>query len=125
MTEVLEEKKINSVEEYILSFDTKRQSKLSILRYIIHEEIPNVEEKLVMGIPTYYYHGKLFSFSGQIGHYYFYPGSSAIEKYSDDLDGHIIGRNTLSFTYETPIPEEIIKYLIKLRVKENLANFSK
>ncbi|MCL1827142.1 MAG: DUF1801 domain-containing protein [Candidatus Cloacimonetes bacterium] len=116
--------KKNSVDDYIQSFDGKRQSKLSILRYIISEEIPEAEERLVMGIPTYYFHGKLFSFAGQKGHYYFYPGRIALETYADDLEGHILGRNTLSFSYDKPIPEETIKLIIRYRVLENMDNKS-
>ena len=117
-----EVKNTKLVNDYINSFDMRRQSKLSILRYIIAEEVPDVTEKLVMGIPTYYYHGKLFSFAGQKGHYYFYPGIRAVEAYADDLDEYILGKNTLCFSYDQPIPEDLIKLIIKYRVEENLGN---
>jgi uncharacterized protein YdhG (YjbR/CyaY superfamily) len=108
------------VDEYIASFEPSRQTKLNILRYIITEEIPGVTEKLSMGIPTYYYNGKLFSFAGQKGHYYFYPGTSAIDRYFDDIEHYLIGRNTLCFSYDSPVPEELIKMIINYRVQENI-----
>ena len=120
MSENDEVKKLNSVDDYILSFDLKRQSKLSILRYIIADEVPDATEKLVMGIPTYYYHGKLFSFAGQKGHYYFYPGRNAVEAYVDDIEEYFLGKNTLCFSYDKPIPEDIVKLLIRFRVEENM-----
>ena len=122
MSEDNDTKNMSLVSDYILSFDMKRQTKLSILRYIITEEIPDSIEKLVMGIPTYYYHGKLFSFAGQKGHYYFYPGVRAVEAYADDLEEYILGKNTLCFSYDKPIPEDIIKLVIRFRVEENINN---
>jgi uncharacterized protein YdhG (YjbR/CyaY superfamily) len=113
---------MNTVDEYIATFDSQKQTKLNILRYIITDEVPNVTEKLSLGIPTYYFHGKLFSFAGQEGHFYFYPGASVFGVYNDDLEPYTMGKNTLCFAYDQPLPEDLLKMIIDYRVKENQSN---
>jgi uncharacterized protein YdhG (YjbR/CyaY superfamily) len=93
-----------------------------MLRYIIMEEIPDALEKLSMGIPTYYRSGKLFSFAGQKGHFYFYPGVTAINRFYDDVEQYLIGRNTLCFSYDKPVPEELVKMIVHFRLNENINN---
>jgi uncharacterized protein YdhG (YjbR/CyaY superfamily) len=111
-----------TVDEYIASFESNKQTKLNIIRYIILEEIPNVTETISLGIPTYYLDGKLFSFAGQEGHYYFYPGASVFNVYYDDIEPYIMGKNTLCFSYDAPVPQDLLKMIIDYRVKENMAN---
>ena len=59
---------MNNVDEYIESFSDKRKDLLKQLRQIIKETIPEVEEKISWGVPTYYYQGYLLQIAGNKNH---------------------------------------------------------
>lgn len=111
---------MKTVDEYINDFENPIKDQLIILRNIIKETIPDVEEKLSWGAPTYYYHGYLIQFAGYKKHIGFYTTPSTIEKFKEELKGYKTNsKNTTQFPIDKPLPTELIKKMILFRVEEN------
>jgi len=66
-------------------------------------------------------HGMLVWYAAHKEHIGFYPGSSAIEIFKNDIKGFTTSKGTIQFPYEKPLPEALIRKIVKHRVKENMA----
>ena len=111
---------MKTVDEYINEFESPIKEQLTILRNIIKETIPDVEERLSWGAPTYYYHGYLIQFAGYKKHIGFYTTPTTIKKYKEELKEYKTNnKNTTQFPINKPLPTELIKKMILFRVEEN------
>ena len=67
-------KKSNEVDKYIDAFPKEVKERLQTMRQTILKEVPDAEEKIGYGIPTYKVNGKnLVHFGGFKNHVGFYP----------------------------------------------------
>lgn len=73
------------VDEYISQFPSDVQVKLQALRQLIRDTAPNAVEKISYKMPTYAEHGNLVHFAAYSRHIGFYPGSSGIEAFKEEL----------------------------------------
>lgn len=111
---------IKDVDSYIQQFDKDKQVLLQQLRRLIFETVPNVEEKIAWGAPTYYLNGYLIQFAVCAHHLGFYCTPTAIEHYKEELkDIPYNTKNTVQLAYDKPLPEDLIRKLILFRVEEN------
>ena len=116
--------KFNTVGEYIASLPAKSKSMLKEMRKIVKEEAASAEEVVSYGIPAMKLHGMLVWYAAHKEHIGFYPGSSAIEIFKNDIKGFTTSKGTIQFPYEKPLPEALIRKIVKHRVKENMAKAS-
>ena len=50
----------------------------------------------------------------------FFPGSTAHnEALKDDLAGYKLAKGTIQFTPDTPLPDDLIRKIVRLRIAEN------
>lgn len=111
---------IKDVDSYIKQFDEKKQMLLQELRKLILDTVPEAEEKIAWGAPTYYLNGYLIQFAVCAHHLGFYCTPTAIDHYKEELKGiPCNNKNTVQLAYDKPLPEEIIRKLILFRVEEN------
>lgn len=93
---------------------------LITLRKIIRDEVPEADECISYGIPTYKLHGMIASFAAFKNHCSFFPGQT-LDEFREQLGEHKTSRGTVQFTPEKPIPEALIRAMLRSRVNENLA----
>lgn len=112
---------MNEVNQYISNFSPEIREKLEQIRAIIKEEIPE-ETKEVMnyGIPTFTLYGNLIHFGGFKKHIGFYPTPSAINAFQSELSNYKGAKGSVQFPLDEPLPEELIRKIVKYRVEENL-----
>jgi len=110
---------INTIDEYISSFPEERQEILRKLRETIRKSAPEVEEKISYQMAAFAYKGILVYFAGQANHIGFYPGSEAIEIFKEDLIPYETSKGTVRFSYEKPLPLNLISQIVKFRVITN------
>lgn len=91
---------------------------LSRLREIIREEAPDAAEVISYGIPSYKLHGYLFGFAAFKNHCSFYPGHTVAE-FSPELSEFKTAKGTIQFTPAKPIPEPLIRAIIRARIADN------
>ncbi len=118
----MEENKIliESIDEYILQFSPEVQETLQTLRKIIKESAPKAVEKISYRMPTFVLHGNLVYFAAHKNHIGFYPTSSGIAAFKNELLEYKISKGTVQFPIEKTLPYELISKIVKFRVTENI-----
>jgi uncharacterized protein YdhG (YjbR/CyaY superfamily) len=111
---------VASVDRYISGFPQHIQEKLQEIRSIIRSAAPAASEKISYGIPTFYLQGNLVHFAGYTKHIGFYPGAAAITIFKEELKGYKSAKGSVQFPIEQPLPAELIKQIVRLRVEENV-----
>jgi len=110
-----------SVDEYLAGVSCgEARTCLSRLRAIIREEAPEAEEVIRYGIPTYKLCGFLASFAAFKNHCSFFPGHTVAD-FSDELKGFVVAKGTIRFRHDKPLPEALVRSMIRTRLAENTA----
>lgn len=110
---------MDSVDSYIRQYDEPIQKHLIACRQLILTTIPDVEEKISWGVPTYYWHGYLLQFAANKKHLGFYLTPSLLQQFKEELACYDTNnKNTIRFPYHQELPLELIKQLIIARQKE-------
>ncbi|MEH7238897.1 iron chaperone [Bacillus sp. JJ1562] len=108
-----------SIDEYILQYPQEIQEIVKTIRKVIKESVPNAEEKISYGMPTFVLHGNLVHFAAFKNHIGFYPTPSGINKFKQELSGYKTSKAAVQFPIGKPIPYELISKIVKFRVDEN------
>jgi uncharacterized protein YdhG (YjbR/CyaY superfamily) len=110
-----------TIDEYISAFPKNVQEKLQEMRNAIHEVAPDATEAISYGIPTFKLNGNLVHFGGFKNHIGFFPTSSGVAAFEEELKKYATSKGTVQFPLDTPLPISLIKKIVKYRVKENFA----
>ena len=109
-----------SIDEYIAMFPLHVQEIMHKMRQIIHIEAPDATEKISYQMPTFYLHGNLVHFAAYKNHIGFYPTPSGVSMFEKELAPYKTAKGSINFPLNEPIPYELIRSIVRLRVKENL-----
>ena len=115
-----ESKTPKDIDTYIAAFPSDIQTVLRQIRKTIREAAPEATEKISYQIPTFYLKGNLVHFAAFKDHFAFFPTSSGVEKFKDELSGYKLSKGTIQFPLGKPIPYDLITKITKFRVEENL-----
>jgi len=115
-------KQFKTIDEYIATFPKNVQEILEKLRSVIRESAPKAQEAINYGIPTFKLNGNLVHFAAFKNHIGFYPTPSAIVAFKKELSQYEQAKGSVQFPIDKPIPLDIVKEIVKFRVKENLDN---
>ena len=111
--------KFKTIDEYIAQFPKNVRGVLEELRRVIRESVPQAEEAISYGIPTFKLNGNLVHFAIFKIHVGFYPMSSAIRAFEKELTAFKYSKGTVQFPLDKPIPFDLVKKMVKFRVREN------
>ena len=114
-------KTFKTIDEYIALFPKDVQNILKALRKAIRDVAPQAEEAISYQIPTYKLNGNLVHFAAFKDHISFFPTSSGIEAFKVKLKSYKTSKGTIRFPLDEPIPFDLIKEIVRFRVKENLS----
>ena len=115
----------NSIDEYIASFPVNIQKILEDIRSTINVAAPNAKEKISYQIPTFELNGRnLIHFAGWKKHISLYPIPAGDEAFEKKIAKYVAGKGTLKFPLDKPLPLELIKEVVNLRLADNLKNTS-
>ena len=109
-----------NIDEYISGFPSDVQSILQKIRVTIREAAPDAEEKISYQMPTFYLKGNLVHFAAFQKHIGFYPIPTGIKKFEKELSVYKMGKGSVQFPLDKPIPYDLISRIVKFRVKENM-----
>ncbi len=113
--------KVETIDEYIVTFPKNVGDILNKIRETIKEAAPDAEETISYQIPTFKLNGNLVHFAAFKNHIGFYPTPSGSEAFKKELSIYKLGKGSVQFPFDKPIPFSLIKKIVKYRVKENLA----
>jgi len=109
-----------TIDEYIATFPKKVREILEELRRVIRESAPKAEETISYGIPTFDLSGRhLVHFAAYKNHVGFYPTPSGIKAFKKESSPYKTSKGTVQFPLNKPIPFDLVKKIVKYRVKEN------
>lgn len=106
---------LTPLEEYVANLNESQLEQYEHIRTIVHEILPDIEETISYGIPTFKYKGAYVLYFGAFkNHMSVFPGAKVEIK--GRLDGFKIAKGTIQFTAEKPLPDVIIRELITARL---------
>lgn len=92
---------------------------LGKLRQTIRKIAPDAAEKISYRIPTFYLNGNLVHFAAFKHHIGFYPTSSGVSAFQDELSKYRASKGAIQFPFDQPLPLNLIERIVAFRVKEN------
>ncbi len=107
-----------TVDEYIKGFAPDVQQILLQIREAVRQAVPDAEEAVKYGMPTYVKNGNLLSFGAYKKHIGVYPVAKGDEAFQADVEPFRKERSTLQFPLNQPIPLDLIARLAKFRAVE-------
>ena len=109
-----------TVAEYLASVPKEHKASLLKLRKTIRSVVPNAEEVLSYGIPTFKLGRMLVAYAAFKEHCSFFPLSAAVLKaHIDELMDFETSKGTIRFTPKKPLPVSLVKKLVRARIIEN------
>ncbi len=114
-----------SVDEYIDNAPVAATEKLRGIRSILKEVAPDAEEMLKWGQPVFVEKRILFSFVAYKSHLNFMPTGTSLEPFREELKRFKTGKDTIQFTYDKPLPRQLIQKIADHRRRNVLENDAK
>ena len=105
---------------HLKKFDKPQRDALQAVRVIIAEALPEADEVIKYGIPTFAINGKgVIGFDGYKNHNSIFPYSGSIgARLKDELANYEQTKGSIHFDKEKAIPKTLLKKIIKERLKQ-------
>lgn len=113
-----------SVDDYIAAFPVSTQDHLAQMRETIREAAPEAKEIISYGMPAYRMKRVLVYFAGCAKHIGFYPTSSGIASFKQELSAYKGAKGSVQFPLSEPLPLDLITRIVRFRLAEDLEKAS-
>lgn len=98
-------------------FSAAEQKELDRIKGIILGIVPDAEEVVSYGMPTFKYKKKLIMHIGAFSdHMSIFPGAAAVEAFADRLADQTTSKGTIQFTLEHPLADQLIRDIAQFRL---------
>ena len=115
-----------SISQYIATFPEDVQKVLEDIRATIKAIAPDAKEKISYQIAAFELNGRnLIHFAGWKKHVSLYPIPSGNEAFEKKIAKFVAGKGTLKFPLDEPVPLELIKEVVRLRLADSSENTGK
>lgn len=109
-----------TVDEYIAGTPEPARSTLKHIRAVIKSVVPKeTTEVISYGIPMFRYRGMLVGYGAFKEHCSLFPTGSGVERFANELKGYRTSKGTIQFPSDEPLPDSLLKKIVKHRIKEN------
>jgi len=110
-----------TVDEYLADIPEPAQNTLRHIRAVIRSVVPaETTEVISYGIPMFKYRGMLVGYAAFKKHCSLFPtGSGVLDHFEKELRGYRTSKGTIQFPSDKPLPDALVKKIVKARVKEN------
>lgn len=116
---------IQDIDTYISEFPEEIQALLTQIRVTIRAAAPEAEEAIKYAMPTFVLNGNLVHFAAFKNHIGFYPVPSGIKAFEEELSVFKMGKGSVQFPLDKPMPLELIDKIVRFRVMENAEKIRK
>jgi uncharacterized protein YdhG (YjbR/CyaY superfamily) len=113
-----------SIDDYIAGFPKEVGVLLQQMRMTICEAAPGAEEVISYAMPAFKLNGILVYYAAFKNHIGFFPTSSGIAAFKDELSAYKWSKGAIQFPLDKPLPLDLIVKIVKFRVNENLNKFA-
>ena len=114
-----------NIDEYIAGFPLEIQKILQEIRSTIAKTVPEAQEKISYGMPTFTLEGNLVHFAAFKKHIGFYSTPSGTTEFQQEISAYKYAKGSIQFPISQPMPFDLIAQIVKFRVQENLAKAAK
>jgi uncharacterized protein YdhG (YjbR/CyaY superfamily) len=113
--------KPKTIDDYLAVLSAEQRTALGKLRKSIKATVPQAQECISYGLCAFRVHEKpLVAFGAAANHCAFYLMSgSTVEAHRDDLRGYDTSKGTIRFQADEPLPNALVRKLVKARIAEN------
>ena len=113
-------KQFKTIDQYIKTFPVNVQRILERIRQTIQKAAPEAVETISYQMPTFNLDGQyLIYFSAWKNHIGVYPIPSGDEAFKKKVTPYIGAKSTIRFPITEPIPYDLVKQIVKFRIREN------
>ena len=114
-------KPAKNVDEYLAAVPEPAQSSLKHIRAVIRSVVPReTTEVISYGIPMFKFNGMLVGYAAFKNHCSLFPtGSGVLDQFQKELSGYRTSKGTIQFASDKPLPDALLKKIVRARVKEN------
>jgi uncharacterized protein YdhG (YjbR/CyaY superfamily) len=112
--------KYESVDEYIAGLPDDRRAVMEQLRTTIRAAAPDATEAISYNMPAFRLDGRFFvSYEAFKQHYSLFPWTDEmVEELGDEVKPYAVGKGTLRFPADEPIPLGLVTRIIEIRSRE-------
>jgi uncharacterized protein YdhG (YjbR/CyaY superfamily) len=112
-----------TVDEYLAALPEDRRAAMEQLRSAIRAAAPDAHEQISYNMPAFKTHGQfLVSYGSYKRHYSLFPASGAVvDGLGAEIQPHLAGRGTIQFPANRPLPLDLVRRIVEIRVAENAA----
>lgn len=109
-----------TINEYIREQDPALQFRLNEVYDVIRMAIPEAEERISWGMPTFWKGRSLIHFAPAKKHIGIYPGPEAIEAFADRLGEYKTTKGAIQFPHQKELPLELIAEIARWSYEHNI-----
>jgi uncharacterized protein YdhG (YjbR/CyaY superfamily) len=103
------------VDAYLAETPDDHRAALQAVRGTIVAAVPEAVELISYGMPAFKYRGKwLVSYASFKAHCSIFPGATT-HNYRDELTDFTLGKGTIQFTPDHPLPEDLVTRIVRDR----------
>ena len=113
-----------SVDAYLAPLGDRERSALAALRDVIRAVVPDARETIAYAMPTFRdAAGRMVvSYAAFRDHYSLFPlNGHTVEALGDAVRPYAAGKGTMRFGYDEPLPVDLVRRVVEMRVAENAA----
>lgn len=111
--------KPENIDQYIAAFPEPTQKILQQVRETIQKAAPEAREKISYAMPAFGLEGNLVYFAAYEKHIGFYALPSGNLAFQKELSAYKMGKGSIQFPIDEPMPLDLISKIVQFRVIEN------
>ena len=112
--------KHETVDAYLAGLPEDRRAAMEGLRRTIRAAVPAATEAISYNMPAFRLDGRFFvSYEAFKRHYSLFPWTDEmVEELGDAIRPYAVGKGTLRFPADAPIPLDLVRRIIEIRLRE-------
>ena len=108
-----------TIAQYIASFEDESRTRLAVLYKTIKNEIPEAEESISYGLPTFKINGRpIIYFGGFAHHIGLYATPDGHAEFEEELSKYKRGKGSVQFPDDRPLPLDLVRRMTRYRADQ-------
>ena len=110
-----------TVDDYLATLTDEKRAAMEQIRAACRAAAPGATEVITYNMPGFKTHGQfLVSYDAYKSHYSLFPASDEVVKgLGAEIEPHLAGSGTIRFKASAPIPVDLVRRIVEIRVREN------
>ena len=108
-----------TIAQYIASFEDESRTRLAVLYKTIKNEIPDAEESISYGLPTFKINKHpVIYFGGFTHHIGLYATPDGHAEFEEELSKYKRGKGSVQFPDDRPLPLDLVRRITRYRADQ-------